>query len=211
MDGVKSRGIQGCEPPVAFPHQHPLGEHHGGWSWTRDTGGDGRDNIQPLGPYPATKGSQFPGKSSLQFDPSPSIVRHWVFSAHGSSLAMQELAAEDGDGMQDLGQSGNRSGCIQDVSTAWGHGWCECLLEAEVGLANCCCLPLYKAPWELDGNPSLGTSSSHRMCGFVLVAGRKHSLLRIISLDQQEKSRGLGQDCWDRGARVEAAWEEVAK
>lgn len=136
-------------------------------------GGDGRDHIQPLGPYPATKGSQFPGESSLQFDPSPSIVWHWVFSAHGFVRAVQEPAAEDGDGMQDLGQSGNRSGCIQDVTTAWEHGRCGYMLEAEMRLAKCCCLHLYKAPWELDGNPSLGTSSLHSICGFVLVGREK--------------------------------------
>lgn len=100
MDGGKSGGIQGCECPAAFPRRHPLGENNRGWSWSRDAGGDGRDRIQPLGPHPATEGKPLPGESSrlcLQFDPSPSVVRHRVFTAHGFVPAMQEPAAENGE------------------------------------------------------------------------------------------------------------------
>lgn len=208
VDSGKSRGNQGCEFAAAFPHQHLLGEHNGGWSWTRDAGGDGRGRIQPQGPHPAAgtasshRGKPLPRDSS-RFDPSPSIVR--VFTAWRFVLAMQELAAEDGDGMQQpMGGSGsvsNRLGCVVypgmsppagDMGSAeayrehrWGWQSAAAFLAIRLLGSRREILPLGNLPCAA--------------CGVLyLWAERKHSLLHIISLDQQEKSHGLGRDCRER-------------
>lgn len=119
-------------------------------------------HIQP--PREATAGGS--SRPCLRFRPSPSVARHWVLAAPGFVLEMQEPAAEDGDGIQQpTGGSGSVWQqvvlcCIsRGVTVGRGCGQCRGSLGAEIGLAKCCCLPRYKAPWEPEGNPSLGKPS----------------------------------------------------
>lgn len=97
--------------------------------------------------------------------------------------------------------------CVsRDVTTGLRH-----LLGAEIGLAECCCLPQYKAPWELPalGNPPCAA------CGVLyLWAERKSSLLHSTSLDQQGEKPRPWVGSWGEEAEepcVKAAWEEGAK
>lgn len=101
------------------------------WANATEAGaGPGMQEVM-AGAASSRRGKPLPGQSSrfcLRFDPSPSVVRHRATAGCGFVLAMQELAAEDGDGMQQpTGGSGSVwqqvglwiQGCHQGPGTVW--------------------------------------------------------------------------------------------